>query len=312
MMKYISTFFTVMCFVSGLFAQTQINQSVPFQTDDSKDYSLVIPSSYVEGEPTAAFLALHPWNTDRWNGETWCEELADFAEVNNVILVCPDGGEDGKIDDPIDTAFTSFILDSAFQWYDIDPTKLYAIGFSWGGKTTYTYGLNHIDKFAGLLPIGAAVSLNHVNGISQNIEGKPVYVVHGSFDNPNSRFYPLVDAMEANGACVETNLLEGVGHTIDFDNQLEILTTAYDFLKDNSCTTTSLNSFTKKEEILHYNKIKNGGSVILNIEKNESWSIISIDGKTVLRGNSQQINFNLKNGYYIIQTKSSSQKFLIY
>ena len=164
-----------------------------------------------------------------------------------------------------------------------------------------------------MLPIGAAVGLNDVNGISQNIEGKPVYVIHGSFDSPNSRFYPLVDAMEANGACVETNLLEGVGHTIDFDNQLEILTTAYDFLKNNSCTTTSLNSITKqKEEILYYNTIKNGDSVVLNIEKDESWSILSIDGKTVLQGNSQNITFDLKNGYYIIQTKTSSQKFLIY
>ena len=63
-------------------AQTQINNSVPFQTDPSKDYSLVIPTSYVEGETTAAFLALHPWNTSKWNGETWCEELADFAEEN--------------------------------------------------------------------------------------------------------------------------------------------------------------------------------------------------------------------------------------
>ena len=312
MHKLISTLVLAFSFSAISLAQTQINNSIPFQTDDSKDYSLVIPSSYVEGESTSAFLALHPWNTNKWNGETWCQELADFAEANNVILVCPDGGADGKIDDPIDTAFTTFILDSAFQWYDIDPSKLYAIGFSWGGKTTYTYGLNHIDKFAGLLPIGAAISANDVADISQNIEGKPVYVVHGSLDSPNSRFYPLVDAMESSGACVETNLLQGVGHTIEFDNQVEILTAAYDYLKDNACTTTAINSVSQEsKEILPYNSIKSGVTIRLTIEPKESWNILTKDGKVIKRGNSQSAVFDLPVGLYIMHSGNRSQKFTI-
>ncbi len=312
MIKYISTLFMAISFSVTSLAQTQINNSVAFQTDPSKDYSLVIPTSYVEGESTAAFLALHPWNTNKWNGETWCEGLADFAEENNVILVCPDGGADGKIDDPIDTAFTSFILDSAFQWYDIDPAKLYAIGFSWGGKATYTYGLNHIDKFAGLLPIGAAISANDVSGISQNIEGKPVYVVHGSLDSPNTRFYPMVEAMESNGACLETNLLQGVGHTIDFDNQVEILTAAYEYLKDNACTTTSISSvYQETIEILEYNSIKKGSVVNLNIEIGAPWYVITTGGKVVNQGNSQSITVDLPVGLYIIQSGNRSQKFSI-
>jgi len=312
MHKYISTLIVLIGFSAIVFSQTQINESVSFQSDNSKDYSLVIPSSYEEGVPTAAFLALHPWNTSKWNGETWCEELSDFAEANNVILVCPDGGADGKIDDPIDTAFTSFILDFAFQWYDIDPEKLYAIGFSWGGKTTYTYGLNHIDKFAGLLPIGAAISANDVNSISQNIDGKPVYVVHGSLDSPNSRYYPLVDAMESNGACVESNLLQGIGHTIDFDNQLEILTAAYDYLKDNACTTTSISSVNQESiDILEYNTIKRGGIVNLNVENGESWYVLTTGGKMVNQGKGQTINVDLPFGFYIIQSGNRSQKFTV-
>lgn len=312
MKHIISTFILVFCVSTLSMAQTQINNSIPFQTDDSKDYSIVVPSSYLEGEPIAAFLALHPWNTDRWNGETWCEELADFAEANDVILVCPDGGADGKIDDPIDTAFTTFLLDSAFQWYDIDPTKLYAIGFSWGGKTTYTYGLNHIDKFAGLLPIGAAVNASEVNGISQNIDGKPVYVVHGSFDSPNTRFYPLVNAMEGNGGCVETNLLQGVGHTIDFDNQVEILTTAYDYLKENACTTTSVSIIDKAEaKILPYNSIKKGSTIQLNKQSSSAWSILTIDGKEAMKGEGNTVTMDLSTGQYIIQQNDKAEIFRV-
>ena len=182
--------FVILMFVVGIaIGQEQINDSMPFQSDPDKKYSLFIPSAYDEDNSIPAFLALHPLNTNRWNAETWCEELSDFAEENGVILVCPDGGEDGKIDDPIDTAFTSFLLDSAFIWYNIDETKLYATGFSWGGKTTYTYGLNHIEKFAGLLPIGAAISVGEIDGIADQAEGVPVYIVHGSLDNPNTRYW---------------------------------------------------------------------------------------------------------------------------
>ncbi len=312
MHQLISSLAMAFSFSAISLAQTQINNSIPFQTEDSKDYSLVIPSSYIEGEATAAFLALHPWNTSKWNGETWCEELSGFAEANNVILVCPDGGADGKIDDPIDTAFTTFILDSAFQWYDIDPAKLYAIGFSWGGKTTYTYGLNHMDKFAGLLPIGAAINAGDVDDISQNIDGKPVYIVHGSLDMPDSRFYPLIDAMESNGACIETNLLPGVGHTIEFDNQVAILTAAYDYLKDNACTTTSTNSvFQESRDILPYNSIESGVTINLISERREPWSILTKDGKVVKQGNSQSVIFDLPAGLYILHTGNRSQKFTI-
>ena len=294
-------------------AQEQINESMPFQNDPEKEYSIFVPSIYSEGEPIPAFLALHPFNTSRWNGQTWCEELADFAESNGVMLVCPDGGTDGKIDDDIDTAFTSFLLDSAFIWYDIDETKLYATGFSWGGKTTYTYGLNHIEKFAGLMPIGAAVSIGEINGIDSNSEGVPVYIVHGSLDSPNNRFYPLLEAMEDNGACVESNLLPGVGHTIDFENQVEILTEAYEYLQDNACVTTSIDEEDNKPlTILPFSMLWSGETIKLNLPINSSWEVYTLDGQKVIKGNNSSIVANLTSGIYIIRSGKQSQLFSVY
>lgn len=294
-------------------AQEQINESMPFQSDPDKDYSIFIPSNYTEGEPIPAFLALHPFNTNRWNGQTWCEEMADFAEANGVFLICPDGGVDGKIDDAIDTAFTSFLLDSAFIWYDIDETKLYAIGFSWGGKTTYTYGLNNIEKFAGLLPIGAAVTVGEVDDIAENAEDVPVYIVHGSLDNPNTRYYPLLDAMEDNGACVESNLLQGVGHTIDFANQVEILTEAYEFLKDNSCTTTSIDEESiGTKEILQYNIIAQNQTVQLNVNESSFWQVYTVEGGLVKSGSQTQMVMDMTRGLYIIRSGKQSQVFTVF
>jgi len=309
-------FFYAVLFVSTslvAYAQEQINESFAFQSDPSKDYSIVIPSAYQEGEPIAAFLALHPFNTNRWNAETWCDELADFAEANDVILVCPDGGADGRIDDPIDTAFTSLLLDSAFIWYDIDPARLYATGFSWGGKTTYTYGLNHIDKFAGLLPIGAAINSAEVNGIADQADGVPIYIVHGSQDSPSVRFTPIRDAMINNGACVETNLLQGVGHTIDFANQVEILSNAYAYLQDNACTTTSTEDLpATSKDILPYNTLTKGVTISLDLQDGTSWTIYSAAGQKVLDGQSSQMIITLDNGYYVIKSGIRSQIFNVF
>lgn len=293
--------------------QEQLNESMPFQTDPNKEYSIYIPSAYTEGEPIPAFLALHPFNTSRWDGQTWCEEMADFAEANSVFLICPDGGADGKIDDAIDTAFTSFLLDSAFIWYDIDQTKLYAIGFSWGGKTTYTYGLNHIDKFAGLMPIGAAITIGEINGIAENANEIPVYLVHGSNDNPNTRFYPLLSSMEDNGACVESNLLPGVGHTIDFNNQVQILTDAYNFLKDNACTTTSIDEKDiQQKDILPFTMIGQNQNVTLNITDGSVWEVYTTGGEQIKSGDKSNIVIDMTSGIYIIRSGKQSQLFTVF
>jgi len=216
-------------------AQERIDGNFSFQTDPAKKYSIYVPSSYNADTPNKMMLGLHPFNTNRWGAEAWCDTLSVFAEMNDLLLVCPDGGIDGRIDDPIDTAFTSVLLDSMSIWYSVDPEKVYAMGFSWGGKTVYTYGLNHIDRFAGFMPIGAAVSLGEVSGIAQNATGHPFYLVHGSNDSPNQRFTPLLNAMEDNGACVNSLLMSGVNHTIDFPNRNQILSEAFQWIESVNC-----------------------------------------------------------------------------
>ena len=223
-----------------IYAQERIDGTVSFQSDPAKQYSIYVPSSYQESTPNKLMLGLHPFNTNRWNSISWCDTLIAFAEANDLLLFCPDGGADGKVDDPIDTAFTTVMLDSMLDWYTVDESKIFAMGFSWGGRTTYSYGLNHHERFAGFLPIGAAVNgTDEVDGVLDNAEGLPFYIVHGSFDNPNIRFHPVRNALNDAEACVETELMTGVGHTIDFPNRNAILTQAFEWIDSVSCGITS-------------------------------------------------------------------------
>lgn len=228
------------CTLSTINAQESIDGSIDFQTDPNKKYSLYIPSTYDEMTPNPAFVAFHPLNTRRWNGASWRDTLITFAETNGLILISPDGGTDGRIDDPIDTAFTTFLIDSVMRAYNIDPDAIYAIGFSWGGRTTYTYGLSRPALFAGYMPIGAAITgLNEVGTLVENGNQQNVFIIHGQSDSPGSRYYPIRDALIENEACVNDTLMPGVGHTIDFIGRNNLLNQGYEYLRDNRCLSTT-------------------------------------------------------------------------
>lgn len=234
--------------MAPLAGQQAIDGTINFQSDPAKKYSLYIPSNYDAAVENPAFLALHPLNTRRWNAESWRDTLITFAETNDLILIAPDGGPDGRIDDPIDTAFTTYLLDSMFRAYNIDEDELYVVGFSWGGRTTYTYGLSNTERFAGYMPIGAAINgTREIAPVIANAKDEAFFVIHGSRDIPDTRYHPAVEALKMNGACVNENLIFNLGHTIDFASRDMLLTLGYKWLVDQNCGATSISSVKAKE-----------------------------------------------------------------
>jgi len=248
-MKQIFTLLLLSIFLQ-VKAQERIDGSFSFQTDPAKKYSIFVPSNYDAATPNKMMLALHPLNTNRWDAISWCDTLIAFADANDLLMICPDGGLDGAVDDAIDTAFTSVILDSMMTWYNVDASKVYAMGFSWGGRTTYSYGLRNPNKFAGYLPIGAAIDgTNQVTGFLQNAADKPFYLVHGGNDSPSVRYTPMLNALNDNGACVESILMSGVGHTIDFPNRNTILTDAFQWIEAQVCGDVAPSAVVDVEEL---------------------------------------------------------------
>jgi len=283
-MKHIFLFCSLL-FVTATFAQVRIDSSFSFQTAPSKDYSLYIPSTYDAASPNKMMVGFHPRNTARWWAESWCDTLINFAETNGLILMCPDGGTDGGVDDPIDTAFTSALMDSMNVWYNIDGDKVYAMGFSVGGRATYTYGLNHINEFGGFIPIGAFVNgTTEVNGIIQNSQGIPYYLVHGQNDSPGTRFTPMLDALNGFGAITNSILMPGVGHTIDFPNRNQILTDAFVWIDSVNCNapvdtndtaTFIIDSYTSSEGLIaaYPSLLKSGTPLTIEFQAGSNLSI---------------------------------------
>jgi len=299
-------------------AQERIDGSYDFQTESGKKYSLYIPSNYDKGTANPLMVGLHPFNPDRWDAESWCDTLIAFAEANNLILACPDGGPEGRIDQPIDTAFTTSLIDSVLKWYNIDEERIYLMGFSMGGKATYTYGLTHSERFAGFMPIGAAMAINYAPvSIRSGAADKPWYVIHGSEDWPDARFTPLVDMLKENFAIVESQLLQGVGHTIDFPDRNNILTTGYKWMDSVRQATSitppaggckpSITYQASARKLTIENACETGSDVY-------TVSIIDLSGKLIYEANLHDTQSSLPlnesiNGVHIIRVRTAQATF---
>ena len=288
-------------------AQVRIDSTFSFQTDPAKKYSLYIPSNYDPASPHRLMLALHPFNTSRWWAESWCDTLIVFAEMNGLILACPDGGTDGKVDDDIDTAFTSALLDSMKLWYNIDEAKTYCMGFSWGAQTTYTYGLRHVERFGGFLPTGSSMGgTSMVSSVLANADSLPVYIVHGNNDSPSSRFTPIRDALIANGAFVNTLLMSGVGHTIDYPNRNQILSVAFQWIDSVNCSFLGQNPVAP---VAAYSWFDNGGGATdftdLSTNSPTSWLWDFGDGNASTSQNPSNNYPNLDSTYTVCLTATN-------
>ncbi len=195
----------------------------------TRNYSIYLPTNYGTGESHPLMLALHPFNTLRWDAKVWRDTLIAFAEANGLILICPDGGPDGNvISEEIDTLLATALLDSAESWYSVDTRREYVMGFSVGGRATYLYSLANSGRFGGYIPIGAAINGRaDIQAVMGNARNEAFYVIHGTEDSRQTRFHPALELLEENQVVLFALPLSGVGHTIDFPDRNAILSRAY-------------------------------------------------------------------------------------
>lgn len=273
---------------------------------EPKKYSIYVPKNFTPNK-TNAILAFHPLNTARWNAVTWRDTLTQFAELNNVLLICPDGGADGRVNDDIDTILATELLKSISSFFPYNSNNNVAMGFSVGGLTTYTYGLTHASQFIGFIPIGAAINgtIEFENLVS-NAKDKSFYIIHGSNDDMNNRFTPAKKLLQNSKACVRDSVLTGIGHTIDFPNRNAILSHAYQSILKDKC----LISDTKQvESSFHINHISYKTILISDNSISATYQLISGNGiyiKDLHSGVNELLDIN--SGIYLIKIITSQKE----
>lgn len=277
------------CLLIATIGRAQLDEkwiNFPNPSNPAKPVYLYVPSKYNPAKPNKLMVGFHPFNPNKWNGKIWRDSLVNFAESRDLILLCPDGGVDGRIDDQFDYDFTTAMIDSAQNWYNVDTSGIYAMGFSVGGKAVYEYGLTHRDVFAGLMPIGAAVNgTTEIQHLLNKAACVQFYIIHGKQDNPNSRYYPIKDSLEQHYATVESMLIDGVGHTFTFQNRDQFLKLAFNWLDTATCkTTVGVADAVSNQFRLWPERLRVGDPIYLSTEQSAGQiqvEVHSLEGKKV-------------------------------
>ena len=139
-------------------------------------YGLYVPEDYDSRKAYPLIVCLHGAG---FNGDAYLDRWKPRLE-GRYLLVCPsiDFGAwwTEKAED-----FVLELLDQMAQTYHIDPDRVFLSGMSNGAIGTYLIGLNHIDRFAALMPMAGPLP-PPLLGLLDNARSTPFYIIHGSKD----------------------------------------------------------------------------------------------------------------------------------
>ena len=165
MQKIIIILLTAFSVINTAFAQTDSEQQLQTISVDGvqRDWRIYVPSSYVEESLIPLVLDFHGSSSSPKNQVT-LSEFEKLAELNGFIVVTPaakyipEGGSvtwnvdkhQGAVDD---VAFIRQLIIYLKQQYSIDPTKVYATGFSGGARMSSRLACDLSQTIAAIGPV---------------------------------------------------------------------------------------------------------------------------------------------------------------
>ncbi|MEL7534122.1 MAG: hypothetical protein AAFN10_22640, partial [Bacteroidota bacterium] len=145
--------------------------------------------------------------------------------------------KDGRTDQQEDLDLALQLVQQTRRQYNIDAKQIYAMGHSWGAKAALKFSLSHPEMFKGLLLVGMAseMAASEFAPFYARSRNMRVYILHGQYDSPTTRFQPLHDQLMRGGACLEFEIMKGVGHTIHFAGRENRLSKALKWIQQSPC-----------------------------------------------------------------------------
>ena len=177
-----------------------------------------VPLNYNHSDQHPLVVGLHGCIGGSNPASGFRNEIAFLSDSIGAIVVCPNGltafaGMMDNFDHPIIIA----ALDSAMATYNIDPSRVYLIGFSCNGYVTAKYGTQEIYPWKGIIPFNAALnSSDSTNGLFDYTNQTSTCICVGSNDPGLSLSQQLRDSLAVNGASYYYNEIPGVGHVTMF------------------------------------------------------------------------------------------------
>lgn len=154
---------------------------------------LFIPSGYEEdGDPLPLIIAFHP---SGGNGEAMARltQFDTYAEQDNVLVAYPTSqfgywdygyGLSGweNVNNVLDdVGFAEKLYNYLLEYYNVDPTRVYMVGYSNGSRMVMRLACDHSEWFAGAAIVAAGLS-SEVAAICPETAQIPVLYQHGTND----------------------------------------------------------------------------------------------------------------------------------
>lgn len=146
------------------------------------------PFSYQPGQHLPLVFVMHGYTQDA-NITMGFSGFNQIAETNNFIAVYPDGvGNAWNIQAAVpgastadDIGFINALLDSMIQWYQIDPARVYACGFSAGGYMSHQLACASSERFAAIASVAGTMTSTAYSNCNPS-RPVPVMQIHGTND----------------------------------------------------------------------------------------------------------------------------------
>ena len=267
--------------------------------------------------------------------------MTDFnsrADASGFLVITPDGiskAWDVQNIDPAvnkDVLFVQKMLDVESANYHIDPTRVYATGFSMGAYFTHLLAKSLSPKIAAIAPHSGGLGILSVLGI--NVTRKyPALIIHGDADRivPVQQGRQARDMYIAEGHPTRYIEVKGLGHS--WARVIHITDTIVDFFLGQPTGVHRLASAPKVDLRVYPNPAESSNdfiSVSLYTEQGgiraADIRILDMTGRSVLAGRSQNLRSGwstiriqvgaLPPGSYFIQVAThdglASRKFLVF
>jgi polyhydroxybutyrate depolymerase len=156
----------------------------------TRDYIYYEPAIYATaGETVPVLFVFHGLGDNASNmAQAGFNNIADTANMITVYMqgtlnilnqtAWNNGTALASSDD--DLAFTAQVLDSIQTWYNIDPTRIYACGFSMGGiMSNHLYCAN--DEFDAIGTVGGPMATSDIAGCARTNPSRITHI-HGTAD----------------------------------------------------------------------------------------------------------------------------------
>lgn len=175
--------------ISSIFAFNQQTSATIDVGGEIRDYIYYQPGIYDGSTPVPVLFVFHGIGDQASNmaqaGFNQMSDTANFIPVYmqgtlNILSQTAWNNGTALASTSNDLGFVAQVLDSIQTWYNIDPDRIYACGFSMGGiMSHHLYCAN--DEFDGIGSVGGPMSTIDISGCARTNPARIVHI-HGTAD----------------------------------------------------------------------------------------------------------------------------------